>query len=298
MPLFLTVLGGLLLLAGAWVLRGFGEGLRVGRLLSGARQVSISDAVEMARRGERAYVRVQGRIDADEPFLDEHGRPLVVRRERVLVQREGRWQPIAEVRRDVPFVLRDRVAEIGVDGSALAEGLVVIPRQAEGRAGEIPERFADAVDPQLPVRYRVDQVSAVEHAYAVGTPMAAADGGVRLEPAGSRPLILTTLEIAEAMRVLARGGRARAAAATLLLGLGAACLVLALVLAVTPFAFPGVASAASPSASPAPGGDTRSSGEGPGLVGQPVVIAFGVIALGAVTAAATVLYVRATRKAP
>ena len=294
MPLFLTLLAGAFLLAGALVLRTFGEGWRIGRLLSGARQVSITDAVEMGRHGETAYVRVQGRIDADDPFLDEHGRPLVVRRERVFVQRDGRWRPIAEARREVPFVLRDRVAEIDVDASALGEGLVVIPREAEGRAGEIPERFAEAVDPDLPVRYRVDQVSAVEHAYAVGMPVVAPDGAIRLEPAGSRPLILTTLEIDEAMRVLARGRRGRALTAAVLVALGMASLALALVLTIAPLVFPPAAAAATPTASPAPVGDTRSSGEGPGLVGQPLVIALGVVVLGAAAAGATILYARAS----
>ncbi len=52
--------------------------------------------------------------------------------------------------------------------------------------------------------------------------------------------------------------------------------------------------AASPTPSAAPGGDPRSSGQGPGLVGDPlfaigVVVLIGVVALGA-----ALLYVRAT----
>ncbi|HEV8488840.1 MAG TPA: hypothetical protein VGQ58_03530 [Candidatus Limnocylindrales bacterium] len=54
--------------------------------------------------------------------------------------------------------------------------------------------------------------------------------------------------------------------------------------------------AASPDASPAPGGggDPRSVGEGPGLVGNPVLAVLLVLAIGAVAAGLTVLYVRAT----
>jgi len=44
-----------------------------------------------------------------------------------------------------------------------------------------------------------------------------------------------------------------------------------------------------------PGGDTRSSGQGPGLVGSPVLVAAGVVVIGVGAAAATVLYVRLTR---
>ncbi len=52
-------------------------------------------------------------------------------------------------------------------------------------------------------------------------------------------------------------------------------------------------------ASPAPGGgyagDTRSSGQGAGFAGQPILVAVGVVALGIVTAGATTLYVRLAR---
>jgi hypothetical protein len=57
---------------------------------------------------------------------------------------------------------------------------------------------------------------------------------------------------------------------------------------------PANVSAASPTASPAAGGDTRSAGEGPGLVGSPVLAVGGVLALGLAAAALTLLYVRAT----
>jgi len=56
---------------------------------------------------------------------------------------------------------------------------------------------------------------------------------------------------------------------------------------------------AEPSASPTPlfeGGDPRSEGEGPGLVGSPLLILLGVIVLGMVTAGATVLIVRLSQR--
>jgi hypothetical protein len=51
---------------------------------------------------------------------------------------------------------------------------------------------------------------------------------------------------------------------------------------------------ANPAASAAAGGDTRSAGEGPGLVGSPVLAVGGVLALGLAAAGLTLLYVRAT----
>ena len=56
---------------------------------------------------------------------------------------------------------------------------------------------------------------------------------------------------------------------------------------------------AEPSASPAAlfeGGDPRSDGAGPGLVGSPLVILLGVVLLGILTAAATVLIVRVSQR--
>ncbi len=54
---------------------------------------------------------------------------------------------------------------------------------------------------------------------------------------------------------------------------------------------PGVALAASPSSSPN-GGDTRSAGEGPGLVGRPLQAVLGVIGLAGLTVLLTLSYVR------
>jgi hypothetical protein len=58
---------------------------------------------------------------------------------------------------------------------------------------------------------------------------------------------------------------------------------------------PQVALAASPEPS-APGGDTRSPGEGPGLVGAPLLAVAGVVALGLLAAGATLLYLRLTTR--
>jgi len=56
----------------------------------------------------------------------------------------------------------------------------------------------------------------------------------------------------------------------------------------------GTVAAATPDPTQALGGDPRSSGEGPGLVGQPVVAIVAVVAIGLAAAAITILYVRLT----
>jgi hypothetical protein len=54
--------------------------------------------------------------------------------------------------------------------------------------------------------------------------------------------------------------------------------------------------AASPSPTAAPGGDPRSSGQGPGLVGEPVVAVLAVVAIGVGALALTLVYIRATSR--
>lgn len=101
------------------------------------------------------------------------------------------------------------------------------------------------------------------------------------------------------LRQSVRPGR-RLATAAVMAGLAAVVILLGPGPAIVPGGLAGPAigpvrvSAASPAASPAAGGDTRSPGEGPGLVGSPVLAIGGVLALGLAAAALTLLYVRAT----
>lgn len=60
---------------------------------------------------------------------------------------------------------------------------------------------------------------------------------------------------------------------------------------------PAVLRAASPSPAAPPGGDPRSSGEGPGFVGDPATAILVVLAIGLGSAVATALYIKLTRRA-
>ena len=60
------------------------------------------------------------------------------------------------------------------------------------------------------------------------------------------------------------------------------------------FAIP--TSAASPSPSPGAGGDPRSSGQGPGLVGDPLFALVAVVAIGLAALVLTLVYVRLTAR--
>ena len=289
-PLLLVAVGAFVIGAGIVVVRSFGPAGRIGRIIAGTRPVPIAAALAMARSTDARYVRVDGRIDSDEEFEDDAHRPLVLRLSRLELDRGGRWEAIETTREAVPFVVGAGPAAIEVDRDALDEGLVVLPREATGRAADVADRMPAGTAPDLPVRYVIRQVSSVEHAAVLGVPVVGEDGKARMTAGLGRPLILTTLETDEALRLLGGGRRARSALAFCLLGIGALVLtagaVWALVAAIT-----GAAIAASPTPTPA-AGDPRSPGEGPGLVGDPLVALIAVLIVGLATALVTLAWTR------
>jgi hypothetical protein len=219
--------GAVSLTAGLALLARSGPGYRVGRLLAVAPDASLEEVAAIARSGRERYVRTHGRITSDEEFPDENDRPLVYRRRRLQRPgRQGRWDDLDDERLAVPFGIEDRRSFVAIDVDALGEGLVVVPRLAEGTAGELPEAFAarlPGLPASAPVRLRIEQLSAVEHATAAGVPRLGVDGQPILTSGLGRPLIVSPLELDAAMRVLA-GDRRRLvllAGALLVGGLGA-----------------------------------------------------------------------------
>ena len=316
-PLLIGAVGLVAVVAGGLILRTFGPAYRIGRLLATAPTVTIADANAIAAEGRRAYVRVAGRIDAEDEFEDADHRPLVFRRVR-LEARQGRtWQSFEEHRQAVPFTLNEGLDSIAVDVDALDAGLIVVPRESDGRAADMPDRVPPGSPPDTPIRARIAQLSSVEHAIVIGYPVAI-DGGPAATPAAAvvsarltsgrgRPLILTVLEPAEAMRILAGGDARRTRLAASLLGAGAVLIVgaaawaaatalLPAIVTLVPGASGLVASALAASVEPsvATGGDPRSNGQGPGLVGTPGLAIVGVVMIAIVAIVVTTLYVRLT----
>ncbi|MFI5254739.1 MAG: hypothetical protein ACHQ15_04710 [Candidatus Limnocylindrales bacterium] len=222
LPLVL-IAAGIAVCAGALIgLSRSGPGYRLGRMLSAAPPVALQD-VEAAARAGRPYVRVHGRIASDEEFPDENDRPLVYRRRRLQLADDpsGRtWRTLEDEIQAVPFGLDETGAAVAIVADDLHEGLVVIPRESTGTAADAPDRAPSGTDPALPLRQRIEQISAVEHAFAAGRPMLLPDGRPALTAGIGRPLILTTLEIPEAMRLLAADRRRQVRFATIALGLG------------------------------------------------------------------------------
>jgi hypothetical protein len=122
----------------------------------------------------------------------------------------GGWVTFEDRRDQVPFEVGDGLRALEVDADALDDGLVVIPRESVGTAADLPDRVPAHLPPTTPVRAIIEQVSAVEHAIVIGVPVATPDGGVRITAGRGRPLILSTLEVPEAMRVIGGGHRGRA----------------------------------------------------------------------------------------
>ena len=224
-PQVLVASGVVALVAGWIAMRRIGPGARVGRILASTTTVSVAQARQLAQAHAARYVAVEGRLDAEAPFEDEHGRPLVLRRTRLELADGNGWRTIEDRREVVPFGLSEGLDTIAVDGAALDEGLIGVPRESEGAAGEIPDRLPIGTPATTPVRVRLALLSTVDHALALGVPVMDAGAGPTLRPGLGRPLIVSTLERGEAMRVLAVGRRGMARLASGLLAGGVVLLV-------------------------------------------------------------------------
>lgn len=301
-PLILAAAGLLALGISAAILRSFGPRYRVGRLLAAAPRVSIAEALRLANDGETAYVRVDGRIDSEAEFEDADHRPLVLRRTTLRWRphdQGGSWRTVDSALEAVPFVVREGLDEIDVEGSAIADGLVVVPRVSRGRVADLGDRAPADAPLDGDATLTVEQVSSVEHAAVLGVPRRGADGRAVIGPGMGRPLVITTLEQDEAMRVLTGGATGRSRAALAGIAIGASLLAVAVAWWLMDSLFGGgvaAALAASPDPTQRPGGDTRSSGQGPGFVGEPLLAILGVIGIGLLSALGTIAYVRFTAR--
>jgi hypothetical protein len=207
----------------------------------------------------------------------------------------GRWRAVEDGIEAVPFQLNEGLDSIAIDESGLRDGLVVVPRQSVGVAGDLGDRLPADVPRDTRTRVTIEQVSSVEHAIVLGRPARDDTGQPRMTAGLGRPLVLTTLEIPEAMRILTGGALLRSRIAAGCLIAGAALVVLGGVWwAIGSVASPAAAFAASAIPSIIPGGDPRSSGQGPGLVGNPALALVAVLGIGLGAVVATLLYVRLT----
>jgi hypothetical protein len=189
--------------------------------------------------------------------------------------------------RSLPFVISDASSAINVATADLGEGLVVVERRWEGSVAELhaagreyqsPETAGlvaaiAASDPTRGARVGLEQISNLDRATAAGQLV-----NGELRAGAGRPLVVTTLERAEALRLLGGEGRGRLASSTAALALLALGLLMLLGGIALTLATPALgADAASPSPTPTPeSGDARNGGVsvGPGgLLGLVVMFA-------------------------
>jgi len=226
----LLLSAGVAMLAIGWLLlRRLGPRARVGRILAAVPIVGVGRARELAETGVTRFIGVTGRIDAESMFEDEHHRPLVFRRSRLEARSRRGWSPLDDQRQVVPFDIVDGLDRIALDAEELDAGLVVVVREAEGTAAEIPDRVPNGTPSDTSIRFRVEQVSGVEHAYAMGVPVLDPERGPILRAGLGRPLVLTTLERAQAMRVLAIDHRSTTRLSAALLAGGLLAMTIGLV---------------------------------------------------------------------
>jgi hypothetical protein len=304
----IALVGAALIVFGLLISRRTDVRTRAGQLLAGLSPITPTEALRLAAlRGASApYLAIKGSIDAPEIFEDENHRPLVYRRERVSIADEQGWRVIDTAVRSLPFVISDASSAIRISTADLGEGLVVVERRWEGSVAELhaagreyqsPEiaglvAAIAASDPARGARVGLEQISNLDRATAAGKLV---DGELRA--GAGRPLVVTTLERAEALRLLGGEGRGRLASSTAALALLALGLLLLLGGITLALASPTLgADAASPSTTPSPeSGDARNGGVsvGPGgLLGFVVMFALPLL-----FAAIVVLFTRlATRQ--
>jgi len=285
----IALIGAALMVVGLLLSRRTDVRTRAGQLLAGLSPISPTEALRLAAlRGASApYLAIKGSIDAPEIFEDEHHRPLVFRRERVSVADTGGWRVIDTAERSLPFVVSDPSSSISIATADLADGLVVVERRWEGSVAELhaagreyqrPETAALVAalatsDPKRSARVGLEQISNLDRATAAGQLV---DGVLRA--GAGRPLVVTTLERADALRLLGGEGRGRLASSTLALALLALGVLLLIGGIALTLASPALgADAVSPSPTPNPeSGDARNGGVGvgpDGLLGLVVMFA-------------------------
>jgi hypothetical protein len=203
-PLLPLVAGIGVLAIGLLIRTSLGPRYRVGLLLSAAPVVSIGQARALAG-GPPRYVQVAGRIDSEQDFEDDAHRPLVFRRTRLQLRDGSRWVDLDDRRERVPFEVREGLDSIGLNDAALDVGLVVVVRESVGTAADVPDGIPAETNPATPVRLRIEQVSSVEHAIVAGVPLLDESGAPTMSAGLGRPLVLATMDRADALRILAEG---------------------------------------------------------------------------------------------
>jgi hypothetical protein len=210
-PLWLALLGLVLLTGGLALVRGSGARPGMARRLAGARQVRVGELLDLTPADPlpRRPVRVLGRIRCAEPIITAQDDRLVAFHRDVEVSIPGTgWRSIERLRETRSFELWDHDGSLAVDPAEAAEPLVVLPHVWAGSADELDEAYAAALarlaaEHAAPrdARATTRMMSVIDRLLVLAIVQREADGRVRLAPPAGG-YIVSSLELDDAMRLL------------------------------------------------------------------------------------------------
>jgi hypothetical protein len=211
--LALLVAAVLAIVAGAIEVRRSGARTAVARRLAGARQVAVGELDDLPGDPVRP-VRVAGRIRCPNPIRTQHDEQLVAlhRDVEVLTAAAG-WRPIERIRESRGFELWDHAGAVTIDAADAAEPLITIPYVWQGSPAELDDNYRGAVDRLAAehggvraARATTRTISTIDRLLVLGEVERDEVGRALLAPPRGGYLI-SSLELPDAMRLLAGPGR-------------------------------------------------------------------------------------------
>ena len=207
-----VVIAAIVLIAGGlFAIRISGAEPGIARRLAGAREWRVGDLVAADMVPGRP-VRVSGRIRCPDPIVtDREERLVALHRDVQVRQPGGAWRSIERIRETRGFELWDHDGSLALDPAEAAEPLVAIPHVWRGTTAALRDqshlaavaRLGAADGEEWPAQSVTRIVSVVERLLVLAA-VERTDGVTRLIPPPGGYLI-STLELADAMRLL--GGR-------------------------------------------------------------------------------------------
>jgi hypothetical protein len=219
----------------SWVaMRMAGAETALARRLAGPREVRVGQLLDTAAIPERP-VRVTGRIRCRDPLGTDDGERLVAFHRDVEVRVGGRWRSVERLRETRSFELWDHDGSLTVDPAAATEPLVVIPKVWRGDPTELEEPHTSAVARLVErhgtatnARSVIRTVDVTDRLLVVARAVRGDDGRVRLEPPPGG-FVISSLALADAMRLLGGPRRRLAALSVVGLGLGLALAIIGVI---------------------------------------------------------------------
>ena len=193
--------------------RRSGARTALARRLAGARELAVGDLADLPRDPIRP-VRVAGRVRCPAPIQTQRDEQLVaLHRDVEVLTARGGWRSIERVRESRGFELWDHAHAVSLDAAQAAEPLITIPYLWEGDAAQLDDSYQPAVE-RLREEYggvsaaraTTRTINVIDRLLVLADVERDEVGRLRLRPPGGGYLI-SSLELPDAMRLLAGPGR-------------------------------------------------------------------------------------------